>query len=43
MRGASEHPDLPTYKMCAVTDVAVNYTLMETMQFTMMVLQLHTN
>lgn len=26
MRGASEHPDLPTYKMCAVTDVAVNYT-----------------
>ena len=26
MRGSSQHPDLPTYKMCAITDVAINYT-----------------
>ena len=26
MRGAEQHPHLPAYKMCAITDVAVNYT-----------------
>ena len=26
MRGSSQHPDLPTYKMCAITDVNINYT-----------------
>ena len=26
MRGSSQHPDLPTYKMCAVTDFNINYT-----------------
>jgi hypothetical protein len=26
MRGSSQHPDLPTYKMCAITDVSINYT-----------------
>ena len=26
MRGSEQHPDLPTYKMCAITDVAINYT-----------------
>ena len=26
MRGAEQHPDLPTYKMCAITDIAINYT-----------------
>ena len=26
MRGASQHPVLPTYKMCAVTDMNINYT-----------------
>ena len=26
MRGESQHPHLPAYKMCAITDVAVNYT-----------------
>ena len=26
MRGSKQHPHLPAYKMCAVTDVAVNYT-----------------
>ena len=26
MRGAKQHPHLPAYKMCAVTDVSVNYT-----------------
>ena len=26
MRGSSQHPDLPTYKMCAVTDMNINYT-----------------
>ena len=26
MRGEKQHPHLPAYKMCAITDVAVNYT-----------------
>ena len=26
MRGSNQHPDLPTYKMCAITDVNINYT-----------------
>ena len=26
MRGSKQHPHLPAYKMCAITDVAVNYT-----------------
>ena len=26
MRGDSQHPDLPTYKMCAITDIGINYT-----------------
>ena len=26
MRGSSPHPVLPTYKMCAVTDMNINYT-----------------
>ena len=26
MRGSSVHPHLPKYKMCAITDVSVNYT-----------------
>ena len=26
MRGSNQHPDLPTYKMCAITDVAISYT-----------------
>ena len=26
MRGSKQHPDLPTYKMCAITDIGINYT-----------------
>ena len=26
MRGSEQHPNLPTYKMCAITDIAINYT-----------------
>jgi hypothetical protein len=26
MRGADQHPILPTYKMCAITDIGINYT-----------------
>ena len=26
MRGADQHPILPTYKMCAITDMGINYT-----------------